>query len=84
MSELKVVTLHESNYRDPVATLRLIADQIEAGEHGEVGCVALVVLGDELSVFGMGPDAEGPSVHYVLCGGARKLESALLEHGQEN
>ena len=38
---LKVVTLHESNYRDIVAALRLVADQIERGEFGQVNDCAM-------------------------------------------
>lgn len=39
----EVVTLYDSNYRDVVATLRKVADQIEAGEYGEVSQYVLVV-----------------------------------------
>lgn len=79
---LKVVSIHESNFRDAVTTLRLIADRIEGGDYGEVGCCALVVLGDALNVFGMGPDSEGPSVHYLLCSGAASMVQAALDHGK--
>lgn len=80
--ELKVVTIHDSNYRDTVKTLRLIADQIEAGQFGAVGCCAVVILGDRLEVFGMGPDSDGAAVHLVLCAGVARLQSTLLEHGR--
>ena len=40
---LKVVPLHESNYRDIVAALRLVADQIESGEFGQVNDCAMAI-----------------------------------------
>jgi hypothetical protein len=80
---MKVVTLHESNFRDPAATLRVIADQIEAGKFGKVGCVALAVLGDTLEVFGAGVDSEPPSVAMTLYAGFARLSKAIEEHGRE-
>lgn len=74
--------MYNTNYRDAPATLRTIADSIESGEYGAVGSVALVVLGDQLHVFGVGRDSDPTSVHYLLCCGARKMENAALEHGQ--
>lgn len=79
---MKVVTLHESNFRDPVATLRVIADQIEAGKYGEVGCVAVAVLGDTLEVFGAGVDSEAPSVAMTLHAGFMRLVRSIEEHGR--
>lgn len=59
---MKVVTLHESNFRDVAATLRVIADDIEAGKHGEVGLAALVMRTsldtDDVEVFAAGPNSE--------------------------
>ena len=78
----KVVTLYDSNYRDTVKTLRLIADQIEAGDFGAVGCCAIVVLGDRLEVFGMGPDSDGAAVQTVLSAGAYVLMREVAEHGR--
>ncbi len=80
---LKIVSIHESNYRDPVAALRLIADEIERGEHGTIGCVGVAVFGDKLEVYGMGEDAEAPSVALVLHAAFMKLSSAVMNHGQE-
>ena len=80
---LNVVTLCDSNYRDPVATLRKIADAIEAGEYGEVGCAGLVILGDTTEVFGMGQDSEAPSVAMLLHAGFMRLVSAVEGHGRD-
>jgi hypothetical protein len=82
MPDLKVVTLQESNYRDPVATLRRIADDIEAGEYGPVGCAAVALLGNSMEVFGMGPDSEAPSVALLLHAGFMRLSRSIEEHGQ--
>ena len=78
----KVVDLFPSNFRDPVVTLRKLADDIEAGECGEVGCVGVVVLGDQMHVFGMGTDSEAPSVGMLLHAGFMDLSRALQEHGR--
>jgi len=78
---MPVETLYESNFRDSAATLRKIADEIEAGDFGEVGCVGVSILGDRLRVFGAGPDSEGPSVAMVLHAGFMQLSSALVDHG---
>jgi hypothetical protein len=79
---MKVVEIHKSNFRDPVATLRVIADQIEAGKYGEVGCVAVAVLGDTLEVFGAGIDSEAPSVAMTLHAGFSRLSKSIEEHGR--
>jgi hypothetical protein len=81
VSHLKLATLYESNRLDTVKTLRLIADQVEAGKYGDVGSCAVVMMGNTLEVFGMGPDSVGPTIHLVLCAGAAKFQAALLEHG---
>lgn len=80
--DLKVVTLNESNFRDPVKTLRRIADEIEAGSYGNVGSCALVVLGDECSVFGMGPDSDPCSVGMLLHAGFTKMSGFIANHGK--
>lgn len=83
MTDLKIVTLHESNFRDPVATLRLIASQIERGEHGDVACIALAMLADEFSVFGMGPEGDAPSVALLFQAGSLRLTRAIERVGQK-
>jgi hypothetical protein len=73
----EIVTLQESNFRDPAKTLRLIADEIDSGKYGDVGCVGLVLLGDTMEVFGMGVDSEAPSVALLLHAGFSRLSKAL-------
>lgn len=79
----EVITLYESNMRNPVATLRKIADQIEAGKYGSVGCLGLVLLGDTMEVFGAGEDSEGPSVAVLLHAGFTRISNAIETHGRE-
>jgi hypothetical protein len=81
---MKVVTLYESNYRDPVTTLRELATAIEDGKYGPVGCCAVAVMGETLEIFGMGPDSESTTVHLVFCAAAQKLQAALLAPDQES
>lgn len=79
---LKVVTLHETNFRDAAATLRIIADEIDAGAYGAVGCVAVALLGDTMEVFGAGPDSDGSSVALLLHAGFVRLSKSIEEHGR--
>lgn len=77
--KLKVVPLQESNYRDIVATLRVIADQIESGEYGNVNDAALVIQGTTFDIFHMGKgDVE--TAHLILACAQRKLELAAINH----
>lgn len=79
----EVVTLHQSNFRDPVATLRQIADGIESGVYGDVGCVAVALRGDSMEVFGAGEDSEAPSVAMLLHAGFMRLSNAIEGHGRD-
>lgn len=79
---LKLVELQSHNFREVVPTLRAIADQIETGKWGEIGCCGIVLLGDTMEVFGMGPDSEGPSVAVLLHSGFLRLSKAIEEHGR--
>lgn len=78
-----VLVAYDSNFREPVATLRSIADCIEAGECGDVTQVAVVVLGDTCKVFGAGPGCEGDSIALLLQAGAYRLIKQVAEHGRE-
>lgn len=80
--ELKVVTLNESNFRDPVATLRKIADEIESGEHGNVTSAGVVLFGGTMEIFGMGEDAEAPTIALLFHAAFSRLSNSLERHGQ--
>lgn len=79
----KIVTLQASNFRDPVATIRNVADEIESGKWGDVGCVGIVVMGDTIEVFGAGRDSEAPSVAMLLYAGFSRLSRMIEDHGRD-
>lgn len=81
-ANLKLVELYGSNFRDPVATLRKLADEIEEGKYGAVGCVAIALMGDRMNVFGMGEDSDGASVALLLHAAFMRMSRAVEEHGQ--
>lgn len=78
-----VVTLYAANFRDPVAALRTLADRIEAGEYGDVGCVAVAVLGDTMEIHGCGPDSEAPSVALLFHAAFMRLSRSVEAHGRD-
>jgi len=82
MPELKVVPLYESNYRDAVATLRKLADDIENGVYGTVQDIAVVTYGDTLEVFGMGEKTDGGTTVLLLAAGQMRLVSAVERQGR--
>jgi hypothetical protein len=79
---MKVVELYSSNFRDVAETLRKVADEVDAGEFGAIGCCAIAMLGDQLEVIACGPDAEGPSAATVLWAGGMKLMNRMVHHGE--
>ena len=79
----EVHTLYPTNFRDPAATLRVIAEEIEAGKHGEVTQIAVVLLGSTCEVFGAGPDADGSTIATLLQAGAQRMISAVANHGRD-
>lgn len=69
-----------SNFRDPVATIRHIADEIEQGTYGTVSCVGVVLLGDKMEVFGAGPNSrEAANVALLLHAGFLRLSKTVEE-----
>lgn len=81
--ELKVVgEINPPDYRDAVKMLRNLADDIEAGEFGEVTSIALVRFGDEgLQIHAGGRDADGATASLMLLAGANRLSQTLIEYG---
>lgn len=82
MALAEVVSLHDSNFRDPAATLRKIADDIERGEFGAVGSIGIVILGDQLTVCRAGEDADPCSIGMLLHAGFMKMSKGIAEHGE--
>lgn len=81
MAEL--VSLYPSNYRDPVATLRYLADQIEKGDHGDVRQVVVVLRrhadSEPLCIFGMGPDSSIAADAMLLAAGHAWIVREAME-----
>lgn len=78
----EIVSLYETNFRDPVATLREIASEIESGKYGEVGTVAIVLPGDTMELFGAGVDSDGPAVGILLHAGLMRIAGTVESHGR--
>lgn len=79
---LKVVDLYTSNFRQPAATLREIADRIDNGDFGEVGCVAVALMGERVEIFGAGIDSGAPSVALLFHAAFLRMSRAIEEHGR--
>lgn len=79
----EVVTLCDSNLRDPAATIRKIADEIDTGEYGDVACVAVVLLGRTMEVFSAGQDSGGASTAVLLQAGAQRIIGMLERYGKD-
>ena len=79
--DLKVVgEIKPPEYKDPVKMLRNLADDIEAGKHGEVTCIAIATFGDAgLEVFGGGIDSEPPVVGMMFQAASMKMCQSLVD-----
>ena len=82
MTDLKVVSIYDENYRNPVSMLRAVADEIEAGDFGGVGTIGVVLLGDTLEVFGGGVEGDTKAVGMLLHAGFLRLSRSIEEHGK--
>lgn len=78
----EIIEFTNDSQRDAVATLRKVADQIEAGFFGEVDSVALCVLGSTFEVIGMGDDRTGEKVSLLLQAGVQRIANAIESHGK--
>lgn len=69
---MKVVELPANNLRDIPAMLRQLADNIEAGVHGDVRAGACVLMRADrtMSAFGWGETDDVHSVGILTCGAA--------------
>lgn len=81
---LRVVPAYDSNFRMIPQTLRKLASQIENNEIPNVAEAALVLLGDTLEVYGLGPENDGPSTGMLLAAGQLRITRALEEHGRKS
>jgi len=75
--------LQDTTLRDEVAKLRELANAIEDGQYGDVGCVAVVLLGSTCEVFAFGADSDAPSAGMLLHAGFMKLSQVIADHNEE-
>lgn len=79
MTQLELVEFPVTSLWDISAKLRVIADQIDAGDYGECTSCAVVLRGAKgLDVFGFGKEGDGTVVHYLLACAQRKMEAPML------
>ena len=77
---VKIVEFSNSSIANMPLQLRTLAEKIERGEYGEYFEGVVVLNGHRhFSIFGFGPDAEGPRVHFLMACAQRKIENALLK-----
>lgn len=71
--------LREANLQDVPATLREIADSIEAGEYGTAKGCAVVLDADRVHVFYTGTGEAGPNAHLLFSVGAAKMVQVVID-----
>ncbi len=82
MSNLKIVNFPIPDYREPVKALRNLADDIEAGNHGEVNSCGVVIFGETMEVFGSGVDNEGTTIALLFSAAAHRFAREIEEQGR--
>lgn len=82
MTDLKLVALPVTNLRDVPATLRQIAENIEAGKIGVVDRGVVVTLGQTLEVFSMGDEAMALDAAALLHAGAHRMTAMVANVGR--
>ncbi len=80
---LNVVQFPTPDYREPVKALRCLADEIEAGDYGDVGSCGVVIFGDTMEVFGSGVDSDGPTISLLFSAAAHRFAREIEEHGRD-
>ena len=88
ITHLHPVDIRPAGYRDPVAFLRTIADEIENGQHGDVGTLAVALLtegaedGSPFAAFGGGRNSDIYRVASAF-GAAQLRLLNLIREGQK-
>lgn len=78
-----VLPMRDNTRRDIPANLRMLADAIEAKEHGNSTQCALVLFGDSTAVFAFG-DCDIGQAHLLLALGQRTVEDSVLFADEED
>ena len=74
-----LVLMRETNLLDIPATLRNIADSIEAGQYGDAMGCAVVLDARKLEVFYCGTGEAAPNTHLLLHAGAAKMVARVID-----
>jgi len=79
---MKVVEFKREDWRDPVRTLRKLADDLESGQFGtcKVGVLAMMNEAGEVKAFGFGPTADDLQALALFRLGEQKLIDVLLDN----
>lgn len=80
-ADLKVVRIQREGWRDPIATLRLIADQLESGEIEacSIGALVMIYEAGGVGLFGFGPKAEDLKTLAAFRIGEQLMLETILE-----
>jgi hypothetical protein len=81
------VVMRTTNQRDVSATLRDIADQIDASTFGEVNACVVVIDAFDVETFYCGDGEAGPNAHLLLGVGQHIMQMRTLklkEEGKES
>lgn len=81
-----VETLYASNFRDVAATLRVLADDIEAGRHGNTDDLEVAIAMNTetgLKIFGTGKTAHAWSSAALLAAGHTALIMPLAHSARD-
>lgn len=76
----EVIKLGVFNFRKPADMLRRLADEIEAGTHGEEPELAIAMLGRDFGVYGAGPNQDGASAALLLQAGVQRLATMIEQY----
>ena len=80
----EVKTLYETNFRDVAATLRVIADNVDAGKHGVVDFAALVIAAETgTEVFRFGRDSTPSNTACLMHEGLTLMSRSVVRRGRE-
>ena len=82
MTALNLVRFPRPDYLDTVKALRNLADQIEAGDFGEISSCGVVILGEGMEVFGSGPDSAAPTIALLFNAAALRFAKDIESYGQ--
>ena len=81
-ARLNIVEFPTPDYRDPVKMLRNLANQIEAGDFGEITSLGVVTFGPTMEIFGAGIDSSACTVALLFNAAALRFAKELEQQGR--